>query len=583
MKIAEKMEQYLSLLGCTSQMLSEVSGVSPATISRYCSGSHTPKQGSKTLEKLAKGIAQLSRGTHPELTAERVLHELQECCTPQADTGRLLAENFNILVNRLNINLTALSEFSNFNLSYLYRIRSGERKPRKSDDLRDSICKFTARYHNSETEKMILSRLTGKEIPDDRALYDAVGEWLYADHSGEMDSDTAVHFLTHLDNFDLHEYIRAFALSTGETPAQLPEIPAAQRYYGLERFKQAELDFIASVLFSDTAKTVKMCSDMPMRDMAADPDFGRKWMTGLALLMKKGIRLEVIHDLDRPFEEMMYGLEGWIPLYMTGQVSPYYFKSVRNGLYRHLLYSAEHSALRGECLTGFHEDGCYELATAPQEIAYCRKRAKELFRKASPLMEIFREDSAAAFRKFEDKESGHTGQRRGILTVPPIYTLSDELLQRILNRCGVPEVDRLQISQYVSRQRLNTEKILQHSSITDELTELTAEEFAAYPLTLSLAGMFYPDALQYTYEEYQAHLRLTQEYAEAHEGYTLLHSTRAAFRNIQIRILTGSYVIVTKNKHPIIQFIIRHRNLCNAIEHFEIRLPGMNNKQDEKE
>ena len=124
MKIAEKMEQYLSLLGCTSQMLSEVSGVSPATISRYCSGSHTPKQGSKTLEKLAKGIAQLSRGTHPELTAERVLHELQECCTPQADTGRLLAENFNILVNRLNINLTALSEFSNFNLSYLYQGRT---------------------------------------------------------------------------------------------------------------------------------------------------------------------------------------------------------------------------------------------------------------------------------------------------------------------------------------------------------------------------------------------------------------------------------------------------------------------------
>jgi hypothetical protein len=40
------------------------------------------------------------------------------------------------------------------------------------------------------------------------------------------------------------------------------------------------------------------------------------------MLMKKGIRLEVIHDLDRPFEEMMYGLESWIPLYMTGQVSP---------------------------------------------------------------------------------------------------------------------------------------------------------------------------------------------------------------------------------------------------------------------
>ena len=579
MKIAEKLEQYLSLLGCTSQMLSEVSGVSPASISRYCSGAQMPKQSSKTLEKLARGIAQLSRSSHPELTEEHVLHELQACCTPQADTGSLLAENFNILANRLNINLTALSEFSNFNLSYLYRIRSGERKPRKTDDLRDSICRFTARYHNSETEKTILSRLTGKEITDDRTLYDAVSKWLYADHSGDMNSETAEHFLTHLDNFDLREYIRAFSFGAAEMPEQPGEMPAAQRYYGLERFKQAELDFIASVLLSDTAQPVKMCSDMPMRDMAADPDFTNKWMAGLALLMKKGVRLEVIHDLDRPFEEMMYGLAGWIPLYMTGLVSPYYFKSVRNGLYRHLLYSAEHSALRAECLTGFHEDGCYELATAPQEVAYCRKRAKELFRKASPLMEIYREDSAAAFRKFEDRESEHSGQRRRILTVPPIYTLSDELLQTILDRCHVPEVRQLQIRQYVSRQRINTEKILQHSSITDELPELKKEEFENWPLSLSLSGMFYPDELQYTFEEYQKHLRLTQEYAGTHEGYTLLRSSEAAFRNIQIRILSGSYVVIAKNKYPMIQFVIRHRSLCDAIAHFEVRLPTI--KKDE--
>ncbi|MBR3268305.1 MAG: helix-turn-helix transcriptional regulator [Oscillospiraceae bacterium] len=581
MKMKDKLEQYLSLLGCTSQTLSEVSGVSPATVSRYCSGSFNPKQDSPILKKLAKGIAELSRSRHPKITAEQVLRELQECCTPQADTGSLLAENFNILVNRLNINLTALSDFSNFNLSYLYRIRSGERKPRKTDDLRDSICRYIARYHNSETEKTILSRLTGREITDDRALYDAVRDWLYADHSGEMHSDTAEHFLTHLDNFDLREYIRAFSFGAAEIQKQSPVMPAAQRYYGLERFKEAELDFIASVLLSETAQSVRMCSDMPMRDMAADPDFGKKWMTGLVLLMKKGIRLEVIHDLDRPFEEMMYGLAGWIPLYMTGQVSPFYFKSVRNGLYRHLLYSAEHSALRAECLTGFHEDGCYELETAPQEVAYCRKRAKELFRKASPLMEIYREDSAAAFRKLEDRESEHTGQRRRILTVPPIYTLSDELLQRILNRCGVPEVSQLQIRQYVSRQRLNTEKILQHSSITDELPELKKEEFEAYPQSLSLSGMFYPDELQYTFEEYQAHLRLTQEYAKKHEGYTLLRSTRAAFRNIQIRILLGGYVIIAKNKYPMIQFVIRHRSLCDAIEHFEVRLPDENAKTDE--
>lgn len=570
MSIAEKLEYYLGLLGCTSQELSEASAVSPATVSRYCSGTHTPKPNSKSLEKLAGGIAALCERKKLNITEESVLKELQVCCTPQTNTSSLFVINFNTLVNKLNISLTSFSEFSNYDLSYLYRIRNGERKPQKTNDLRDYLCRYVARYHNNDTEKTLLSRLTGKEVTDDRQLYDTLMEWLYADHSGEMKSDTAEHFLTHLDGFDLGEYIRAISFGTTEIPEQLPEMPSAQRYYGLDAFKQAELDFIASVLLSNSVQPVKMCSDMPMSDMAVDMEFGKKWMTGLALLMKKGIRLEVIHDLDRPFEEMMYGLESWIPLYMTGQVSPYYFKSVRNGIYRHLLYSAEHSALRGECLTGFHEDGRYELETAERDVAYCRKRAKELFQKSSPLMEIYREDSAAAFRKFEGRESEHTGQRRHILSVPPIYSISDELLQRIMERVGIPEVRQLQIGQYVNLQRINTEKILQHSQITDELPELTEEEFASYPLSLSLAGMFYTDELPYTYAEYQEHLHLTHEFEKVHDSYTLVRSPRAAFRNIQIRILLNSYVIITKNKHPMIQFVIRHRSLCAAIENFEV-------------
>jgi len=36
----------------------------------------------------------------------------------------------------------------------------------------------------------------------------------------------------------------------------------------------------------------------------------------------------------------------------------------------------------------------------------------------------------------------------------------------------------------------------------------------------------------------------------------------------------NSYVIITKNKHPMIQFVIRHRSLCAAIENFEVTVPN---------
>lgn len=39
-------------------------------------------------------------------------------------------------------------------------------------------------------------------------------------------------------------------------------------------------------------------------------------------------------------KDMMLGLENWIPLYMTGQISPYYLKEIQNKVYSHLHYTS---------------------------------------------------------------------------------------------------------------------------------------------------------------------------------------------------------------------------------------------------
>ena len=49
---------------------------------------------------------------------------------------------------------------------------------------------------------------------------------------------------------------------------------------------------------------------------------------------------------------MMLGLESWIPIYMTGQISPYYLKEVKNSVYNHLNYVSGGAALTGECIKG---------------------------------------------------------------------------------------------------------------------------------------------------------------------------------------------------------------------------------------
>ena len=69
-------------------------------------------------------------------------------------------------------------------------------------------------------------------------------------------------------------------------------------------------------------------------------------------------------------------------------------------------------------------------------------------------------------------------------------------------------------------------------------------------------------------EEYAAHLSESKAFARQNPNYTLKCSTAHAFRNLQIRIHKGQWVIVSKEKAPAIHFVIRHPKLRRAIENF---------------
>lgn len=139
------------------------------------------------------------------------------------------------------------------------------------------------------------------------------------------------------------------------------QIPSAKTYFGLKEMMESELDFLKATVLSKSMHDVTMYSDMPMEEMAKDADFPKKWMFGMAMLLKKGLHLNQIHNLDRSFEDMMLGLESWIPMYMTGQISPYYLKNVQNNSFLHLIKVSGSAALSGEAVAGHHSDGKYYL------------------------------------------------------------------------------------------------------------------------------------------------------------------------------------------------------------------------------
>ena len=343
-------------------------------------------------------------------------------------------------------------------------------------------------------------------------------------------------------------------------------LPSSKNYYGIEQMKQGELDFFKATALSRSKEPIFMNSDMPMADMAQDMEFNKKWMFGIAACLKKGLHLHMIHHVDRPLEEMILGLEAWIPIYMTGQIAPYYLKNPSTDIYHHLNYVSGAAALAGECINGYHKDGKYYLTNARQEVAYYRTKTNHILSKALPLMEIYTGESKEKFHRFLANEAKKNGVHSNLYTALPLYTISEELFQNILERNHVAAEKRQMLLQELHRVKDNFLQTLRFSSVEDRIPVLSQEEYAEMPLTLSLSEMFYEHEICCTYDEYLEHYHQTMAFTERCPNYTVLPQHARIFRNIQIQIKHDEWVVISKNKSPVIHFVIRHPKMRKAIE-----------------
>ena len=584
MKFSELLNQYIQLLGCTGQELAERSGISASVISRYRNGEREPQPDSEAVRMLARVLAAISAEKSAEpLSEEEILTSFQDALLLKSRIYDTFLHRFDALYQKLNLNMKDIAAFTNYDMSFLYRIKSGERRTSALPALCDKLTKYLAVSASSDAERKKIAELIGIDISavsDSDGFYNTVYNWLLpsqdsitsaaaASTSPEAGADMS-QFLSKLDEFDLEDYIRVIHFDDIKVPTLPVHLPATRNYYGISKMREGELDFFKLTVTSRSSEPIFMCSDMPMSDMAESNDFNKKWMFAIACAIKKGLHLNIIHSLNRPFEELMLGLEAWIPIYMTGQVSPYYIPNHTPHVYHHLNYVSGVAALCGECVEDAHIDGKYTLTNNKEELAYYHKKAKHILSHAKPLMEIYDRPRMEDYQAFLHKDAEMPGERENLLSSLPIYTISEELLDKILSANHISATDAQRIRSYRDSEVSRMNQKLSSCIITDEIALPDEENYAEHPMYLSVSGCFFETPILYSYEDMTAHLAETQCYAQAHGNYTLRLNEISAFRNIQIEILKDRYVIVSKIKSPSIHFVIKHPMLVNALQNFTV-------------
>ena len=413
MNFQDTLNNYFEILNCSSKDLADNSELDPSLISKYRNGQRTPKVDSEQLEKISLGLYKISLNKKMELNKNEILLNLSEAIRPNNINFETFRSNFNFLVNELNINITDFSKNTIYDASYISRIRNGLRKPYDINNFANSFAQYVVRMSKEKTVIAHILNVNADELDDLNTYKSLLSNWLYNNKS--YAKNVINDFLQNIDTFDIEEYSSLFHSNTISIPSSPFTFQKSKNYYGIQEIKNAETEFIKTTLLSKSKEPLFMYSEMPMDDILEDPELQKKLILGMSMLLKKGIHLNIIHNVYRPLQEMILGIISWIPIYMTGSISPYYFDKIPPSPFSYMHCTSGQVALIGECSKNNENECKLCLTTKKDELKYYKKKSEILLQNAKPLMTILRsKDEFDIFMSKDDNQSNIKHIRKDI-------------------------------------------------------------------------------------------------------------------------------------------------------------------------
>ena len=413
MSFASVFNDYCNEIDCTNSDLARICGISPSSLSRYRHGERTPEANSRIVKQLADGIATLSRNNaHAPLEAKTVHAALEAEIAGTCMVGMDFHMRLDSLMHLLGMSNTALAEAIGVDPSYISRIRRGQRMPSNLPRF-TIICAHLAAIRCIEDRLFDeLGELVG--VPDlatghpewdpyeESNVAEIVDEWLKGNQIIQADVAKLGDLLLWLDETDFSQWLSMNEGAVGDTID--PPSPVARFYYGINGMRSAELDFL-DMAAKTHARSMSLSTDMPLMHIPPGSRFIKQYGEAMINVLKTGCSINVFYNIERPLEDTIRSLRIWMPIYLSGQVTPYYFKGVNNRLFYHMNYVCDTCALSSEAVVDHIEEGRYYFTTRPKDVSYYQRKMGFVLEKASSLLEIYRDCDPGQQEAFERGEA----------------------------------------------------------------------------------------------------------------------------------------------------------------------------------
>ncbi|MBR0406037.1 MAG: hypothetical protein IJI68_12695 [Eggerthellaceae bacterium] len=375
-----------------------------------------PRASSDVIDKLAQGISEIAteRGISVAASKVAVKEALAEGVIRSKPLGPSFSTRVDSVMKLLGIKNVDVAIPLHLDSSYISRIRRGERTPNDKRRFAEVVAQVAALscmergllkelvlLMGAENELISLDEL---DIDSALGLAEYIGRWLLGNQIVEADVAAIEDLFEKFDTMRYPAMVEEFYHLESPPSCPIEHEPEARFYMGEGFIWKAERDFLLGAAACG-AKNLYLSSDIPALETELPDNWRERYRKALFDLINKGCHITIVHDAGRPLRESIGALKLWMPLYMTGHVTPLFLEGAYNRLFCHGNNVCECYALACEAIRGHEEYGRYYITSLPEDLEYYQKKMMLVLEKASVLLEIYRNDDEEGMRKFEREEA----------------------------------------------------------------------------------------------------------------------------------------------------------------------------------
>lgn len=408
----QKLVNILDILQISNKQLSDLSGIDRTVISKFKNGSRIPSASSGTIERLARGICRAAEQDDKKNRLKELLgcatvesdgletavkeYLLQGISSAPSDADAMFIKQGNTSFGQRMDAAMRIAELSNIRLSRLLnvdaslisRYRGGERLPRSNKQIMSKLSNILYEKILSAGGQEKMADIMG--IPEKNFVEALFHDWLFQQDAARNTLEEGI--LTMLHTLDA-------VLDVIPTMQGQPEFVSDRSvsketlslYHGIEGLRQAVLRLLMTILEQD-GRELWLYSDQELSWLAGDPAFWKNWSALMKLCVAKKVHIRIIHNVYRKNEDMISGINGWIPLYMSGMVQSSYLQN-NNSVLAHTFFLCPGIAcIEGSNVVGQESAALYHYTTDQQELIAYRRSFDALFQAASPLVQVFEQE-----------------------------------------------------------------------------------------------------------------------------------------------------------------------------------------------